>query len=508
MRLGRWLVALAALLAALWLAWSMQHDELPCVVATDVAVADVRLARAWLAAAARAAPACELHVAVRGLLRAAEERQLRALGAQRVEAAPWSQAVPVGMLANWLALEPGRPAYFINVRAVLLQMPQHLGADPWPPAGATTDTVSWQALSPASSANVGQAPVCRATDTLTWEAERVMQCGLVFFATQSAPWAWWTWPGAGPRWAMTAAFLWLHFERSALAALEDGHVNVPGAVAWRNGHWQATLCPWGLPLQLPRTLIADRFTVLISTHSARRAHMLDMLVRGYAAQALVEEVVVVWHHVQDQARANATVAQWADLAPRVRLARPAHDSLNNRFVPWPGLRTAGVLVCDDDIELPAANLTFLFEVWQQHRDALVGVYSRVARAPSGSEPWEYVFAEEGWYNLLLTKVVMMHVGYLFQYTCLAPPQVHQLVDELVNCEDLAINMLAAAVSGQGPVRVPVAALDRGVDAPEALSSRPKHYADRSTCLSRLARAFNLSQLPMVRHDAVPHIGFL
>ena len=77
---------------------------------------------------------------------------------------------------------------------------------------------------------------------------------------------------------------------------------------------------------------------------------------------------------------------------------------------------------------------------------------------------------------------------LFAYSCLLPRRIHNIVDEMMNCEDIAINLLAASILKKAPL-----ALDLSVDdwghSYGGLSSSSNFSNERSICLSRLVDAF-------------------
>eukprot|EP00850_Spirogloea_muscicola_P021988 SM000271S10027 [mRNA] locus=s271:28098:36241:+ [translate_table: standard] len=67
----------------------------------------------------------------------------------------------------------------------------------------------------------------------------------------------------------------------------------------------------------------------------------------------------------------------------------------------------------------------------------------------------------GSYSMLLSKLLVLDTGYLFHYTCSMPPGIHAIVDELTNCEDIAMNFLVTNHSGLGPLLVEGQPRDHG-----------------------------------------------
>ncbi len=51
------------------------------------------------------------------------------------------------------------------------------------------------------------------------------------------------------------------------------------------------------------------------------------------------------------------------------------------------------------------------------------------------------------YSILLTKGMLLHIRWLALYACLAPPEILAFVDDITNCEDIAMNAVVAALTG-------------------------------------------------------------
>jgi hypothetical protein len=48
--------------------------------------------------------------------------------------------------------------------------------------------------------------------------------------------------------------------------------------------------------------------------------------------------------------------------------------------------------------------------------------------------------------MILTKAMLIHRRYMGMYFCLSPPQMKEIVDRTVNVDDIAFNMLVAALT--------------------------------------------------------------
>src|SRR3954452_1762925 len=99
---------------------------------------------------------------------------------------------------------------------------------------------------------------------------------------------------------------------------------------------------------------------------------------------------------------------------------------------------------------PIANITHSFsfllfpfpKTWRNRPDSITGFYVRKHTYNPKNNTGTYThLIRNSEYSMVLTKIMFMSSDYLFAYTCLLPQSVHHYVDEQMNCEDIAINML-------------------------------------------------------------------
>ena len=55
--------------------------------------------------------------------------------------------------------------------------------------------------------------------------------------------------------------------------------------------------------------------------------------------------------------------------------------------------------------------------------------------------------------MVLTGAAFFHKFYMFEYTYRMPPEIRQTVDELMNCEDIALNFLVSHLTRKTPLKV-------------------------------------------------------
>lgn len=179
-----------------------------------------------------------------------------------------------------------------------------------------------------------------------------------------------------------------------------------------------------------------------------------------------------------------------------------------------------MLLSDDDVFYRPADLEFVFQTWRRFgRDRVTGALARCARvSPSGS--WEYTFCEgtAGRYAMVLTNLAFVDVDLLDAYNVEGFPPVDAMrghVDAHMNCEDIALNFVAAARATNPDSRADGgggqagALLVRGsnqyvnLDPSGGISMQGGHMEARSECLNVFAEAFGC--MPLV--DEVARIEF-
>ncbi|RUP48306.1 glycosyl transferase family 64 domain-containing protein [Jimgerdemannia flammicorona] len=259
---------------------------------------------------------------------------------------------------------------------------------------------------------------------------------------------------------------------------------------WTNVGRVPYLCDNYTPKFEGRFPAKNQFSVLISTYNPERIVYLAKLIQHYAESPSVHTIFVTWHNP------NLPISrQLANLGKTLRVPlrflRQNYDSLNNRFNPITSLRTPAVFICDDDIRVPIDDLEFAFEVWKTRQNSIVGQFPRMHKYFAENHTAEYVVSgpRHPKYSIILTKSMFMKADFLFAYTCLLPPKIHKYVDDNLNCEDIAINMMATGMTGSLPQVVDSHGL-RDFGTSKGISTQAGHMRERSKCIADLIGMFN------------------
>ena len=164
------------------------------------------------------------------------------------------------------------------------------------------------------------------------------------------------------------------------------------------------------------------------------------------------------------------------------------NSLNNRFLPYEQIETEAVLSLDDDIRLEHDEIDLAFRVWRENRDRLVGFPGRFHLWDVHSNQWLYNTNLTCEISMVLTGAVFLHSYYLHLYSSWLPASIRRVVDEFMNCEDIAMNFLVAHISRQPPIKV-TSRIQFSCDKCSSLWTRPDHYKERSQCINMFVDEF-------------------
>jgi hypothetical protein len=181
--------------------------------------------------------------------------------------------------------------------------------------------------------------------------------------------------------------------------------------------------------------------------------------------------------------------------PVVNFTRHPTKSINNRFEPLTDVpHTDAIFSVDDDMRVPCAELDLAHEVWRGAQRSIVGFMPRVHLRHGDTldyRCWWRVWWH-GTYSIVLTKVALFHHHFLELYSGPKMQPVRDLVDEVRNCEDIAMQFLIANATHLPPIFVKGHLSDKGTIGGISTSSnilKASHMGQRGRCLDDLSKAF-------------------
>ncbi|KAF5401554.1 hypothetical protein PHET_04819 [Paragonimus heterotremus] len=227
------------------------------------------------------------------------------------------------------------------------------------------------------------------------------------------------------------------------------------------------------------TIPVEKFTVVILTYN--RYNSLCQTLKSLINLPYLHSVLVVWNNQNW----SPDGLRWPRLHVPLRVIRATKNSLNNRFLPFDLIDTDAVFTLDDDLALPQDEILVAFRAWQENRDRIVGMPSRVHIWHAESGTWIYEWNRSCAYSMVLTGAAFFHKYYLFSYTWEMPSALRTIVDEHMNCEDIAFNFWVAHLTRKTPIHVSVPPIFSFYKTP--LVVRPRNLASIQFCFSSLLK---------------------
>lgn len=233
----------------------------------------------------------------------------------------------------------------------------------------------------------------------------------------------------------------------------------------------------------------------IRVNTFRRNDQLELFLDYYAGYknmrecAFIKEVQVIWSDPE-----NIPPTQWLEedskyVKDKVYFEVHTKNSLNNRFLPLTkeSVKTHAVLSIDDDLIIPCNVLRENLRVWESYDKALVGWSPRMHGYDTELHNMKYLKWQHTWwsgmYSIMLTKASFLHRDYLGESFLKAVPGLFlEHVDDMKNCEDLAMAHTVASLSGAPPVWISGDVYETGE---QGISSGKSHFRTRGICLEQL-----------------------
>lgn len=93
------------------------------------------------------------------------------------------------------------------------------------------------------------------------------------------------------------------------------------------------------------------------------------------------------------------------------------------------------------------------------------------------------------FSIVLTKSMFVKSEYLFAYTCLMDPALHEYVDANLNCEDIGFSLMVSGLTSVSNVYVAVKSRIRDYGLSQGISTNGNHIKARRQCISNMISTF-------------------
>ncbi|NXC08857.1 EXTL3 protein, partial [Orthonyx spaldingii] len=232
----------------------------------------------------------------------------------------------------------------------------------------------------------------------------------------------------------------------------------------------------------------EQFTVVMLTYE-REEVLMNSLERLNGLPYL-NKVVVVWN----SPKLPSEDLLWPDIGVPIMVVRTEKNSLNNRFLPWDEIDTEAILSIDDDAHLRHDEIMFGFRVWREARDRIVGFPGRYHAWDIPHQSWLYNSNYSCELSMVLTGAAFFHKYYAYLYSYVMPQAIRDMVDEYINCEDIAMNFLVSHLTRKPPIKVTSRWTFRCPGCPQALSHDDSHFHERHKCINFFVKVYGYMPL--------------
>lgn len=204
-------------------------------------------------------------------------------------------------------------------------------------------------------------------------------------------------------------------------------------------------------------------TIVLMGYKRSRKTQYHCMLKEYRSMCgLVAKIIVVWNNQNVEPPPVPAPRQWTRCHIPVIIERSSRNSLNNRFIHTSQyITTPAVLSIDDDLLISYSLLSCMFSHWLMDRDRIVGAYPRLIVPPNGTyvSGWkreENAFEDDAGeeytaYNTMLTGCAVFDRRFLDVYA--AETEVHPIVDEGMNGEDILFNAVIQNLTKKAPLSV-------------------------------------------------------
>lgn len=240
----------------------------------------------------------------------------------------------------------------------------------------------------------------------------------------------------------------------------------------------------------------EQFTVILLTHN--RVQLLIKTLERFKGMPYVNKYIVVWNSVREPPSSDLIVP---DMGASIVFIKAQKNSLNNRFIPFEDIETDAILSIDDDTPLRQDEIIFAFRVWRESRDRIVGFPGRYHAWDGAQNSWVYNSNHSCELSMVLTGGAFFHRYYSYMYTYNMPSIIRSLVDQFMNCEDIAMNFLVAHLTRKPPIKVTSRWTFHCTSCQSSLSDDETHFRERHECLNIFASVYGYMPLLSTQYRA-------
>ncbi|XP_051881274.1 exostosin-1-like [Pristis pectinata] len=240
----------------------------------------------------------------------------------------------------------------------------------------------------------------------------------------------------------------------------------------------------------------EEFTAVIQAVSPllTQSQPIVKLILAVSRSNYCKQIVVLWNCDRPLPSKN----KWPSTPVPITVIEGESKSMSNRFFPYDVIQTDAVLSLDEDTVLSNNEVDFAFIVWHSFPDRIVGYPARSHYWDNSKGRWGYTSKWTNEYSMVLTGAAFYHRYYHYLYSYYLPASLHNMIDQMTNCEDILMNFLVSAITKLPPIKVTQKKQYKETMMQQgSKTSRwadPDHFAQRQTCMNTFASWFGFMPL--------------
>ncbi|XP_043916348.1 exostosin-1-like [Protopterus annectens] len=241
---------------------------------------------------------------------------------------------------------------------------------------------------------------------------------------------------------------------------------------------------------------AKKFTAVIQVLSPliSQSQPVVKLILAVAKSKYCKQIVVLWNCE----KSLPPKSKWPSTPVPITVITGENKAMSSRFLLYDVIQTDAVLSLDEDTVLSSNEIDFAFIVWHSFPERLVGYPARSHYWDNSKGRWGYTSKWTNEYSMVLTGAAFYHRYYNYLYSHYLPADLHNVVDQMANCEDILMNFLVSAVTRLPPIKVTQKKQYKETMMQQGTKTSrwadPDHFAQRQTCINSFANWFGFMPL--------------
>lgn len=228
-------------------------------------------------------------------------------------------------------------------------------------------------------------------------------------------------------------------------------MNPPGALLHMRNYGDGSLC--GIPLfQHPATrrrCLRSNFTAMIVCRNSSLQHLSNLLYE-IGKSKFVSRVLLLW----PRSTSTPSLSQMRQI--RSSLSVPVYlfnTDTSQRFTINKLVVTDAVLMVNDDSPLISEETDFIYQVWREFPERIVGIRSRSHLWDEKTSRWLYSEKLLNQYSMVASSGAMYHNYYHHVYTEWSSPAILRTVQQDFHCQEILLNFIVSHASQRPPIKV-------------------------------------------------------